>query len=176
MKTKIATLILSIVFLASCSSSRYGSVPKVRKHNQTVAQQPTKKKHQIAETEGIASKPVEINTQNTATEIPLAPQKQNIATMPAPSNTVATPTTPKTVEKGLDIKERLSPRQIKKLEKLKKHTDAKEIAKGSWLWFIVVGIVFLILAAIIPWVLGWLLYIVGCVLIIYGLLMLLGLV
>ncbi len=176
MKTKIATLILSIVFLASCSSSRYGSVPKVRKHNQTVAQKPAKKKQQIAETEGIASKPAEIATQNTVAEIPLAPQKQNIATMPAPSNTVATPTAPKTVEKGVDIKERLSPRHIKKLEKLKKYTSTKEVQKGSWLWFIVVGIVFLILAAIIPWVLGWLLYVVGCILIIYGLLMLLGIV
>ena len=96
--------------------------------------------------------------------------------MPASSNTVATPTAPKTVEKGLDIEERLSPRHIKKLEKLKKYTSTKEVEKGSWLWFIVVGIVFLILAAIIPWVLGWLLYVVGCILIIYGLLMLLGIV
>lgn len=176
MKTKIAIFALSIVFLASCSSSRYGSVPKVRKHNQTLAQQPTKKKHQIAETEGIASKPAEINTQNTSTEIPLAPQKQNIATMPAPAKNSASAATPTTVEKGLDIQQQLSPRHIKKLEKLKKHTATKEVAKGSWLWYVIVGLILVILGAIIPWVLGWLLYVVGCVAIIYGLLILLGIV
>ena len=181
MKTKIAILILSIVFLASCSSSRYGSVPKVRKHNQTVAQKPAKKKQVIAETEEIASKPVDINTEIAAAEIPLAPQKQDIATMPAPSNTVAAtpapaPKTVETIKKGLDIKERLSPRQIKKLEKLKKHTSTKEVEKGSWLWYVVVGLILVIIGAIIPWVLGWIIYVVGTIAIIYGLLMLLGIV
>ena len=180
MKAKIVILILSVVFLASCSNMRYGHMPKAKKQKHAVAKTTEKKKEHLAETEGIAAKPAEVASTPIAAEIPLAPQKTVIGTIPAPAKETATPAVaPQTVEKANNVKEQLSPRQVKKLEKLKKQTETKEIAKGSWLWYVVVGLVLVILAYVvymaIP-LLGWLLYLAGCLAILYGLLMLLGII
>ena len=177
MKAKIVILILSVVFLASCSNMRYGHMPKAKKQKHAVAKTPEKKKEHLAETEGIAAKPAEVASTPIAAEIPLAPQKTVIGTMPAPAKETATPAVaPQTVEKANNVKEQLSPRQVKKLEKLKKQAETKEIAKGSWLWYVVVGLVLVIIGAIIPWILGWIFYVVGLIAILYGLLMLLGII
>lgn len=177
MKAKIVILILSVVFLASCSNMRYGHMPKAKKQKHAVAKTPEKKKEHLAETEGIAAKPAEVASTPIAAEIPLAPQKTVIGTMPAPAKETATPAVaPQTVEKANNVKEQLSSRQVKKLEKLKKQAETKEIAKGSWLWYVVVGLVLVIIGAIIPWILGWIFYVVGLIAILYGLLMLLGII
>lgn len=174
MKIRIITLVLSIVFLASCSSSRYGRIPKGKKQKHVVAKKQFRKKKAYSAQELLQAKDLqEITAVNAEKEInikevePLTPQQAREIVAQQNTQNVK-------VEKNQlrqTIKEILKPNSTKKQEA---QNQTNEIQKGTWLWYIVVGLVLFIVAVILPGLIGALFYIASLIAILIGLLMLLG--
>ena len=174
MKTRIITLVLSIVFLASCSSSRYGRIPKAKKQKHTVAKKQKQFKKNTKSVELIAIKKATEKLDVEAPEVVLSKiEAVNVngtktVTKAPEQTTLATPSVAKKIDA---LKQVLKPNKV---EKLKKQSESKEISKGSWLWYVVVGIVLMLIGALIP-IVGWVFYVIGVIAVIIGLLILLGL-
>lgn len=175
MKSKIVVLLLSVVFLASCSSSRYGRIPKAKKKKHTAAVKQFKK-NKLNTVELAAIKKTAQNSAIEKAEVVLnKPQSINISKRNATANalTKVTLTTKSASKKVASIKQILKPNKIKQTEK---QTSTKDIEKGSWLWYIVVGLVLLLVAALLSGLIGYIFYVAGVVAVVLGLLMLLGLI
>lgn len=178
MKAKVLIIWLAgMLALASCGT-RYGHVPKVKgKQQHTVVKERKEKQRQaeavvtvepkkatITATEGLAT----VNTEKAT-----APEtKQEVKTRKssAKSAKVATPAPEQAeaVSKPVDTR---------KLERIKKQLNKAEGASPhSWLWYIIVGVIFILLAAIIGGLAGYILYVVGVIAVIFGLLALIGIV
>jgi hypothetical protein len=177
MKTSITLIAVAFTLvLASCSGSRYGHVPKGKKQKQ-VATQNTPVKKRLNERFTAITKKAEIEKATTdnsvamdyKVEVPAAPKADNYSPKTRRSSAEKN-----AVEQSRFEEQVLSP---EKTSKIKENTAVEsERAEHSWLWYIIVGLIFLLLAAIIPWTLGWIFYIVGVIAIIVGLLALLGIV
>jgi len=179
MKTSITLIAVAFVLvLSSCSGARYGHLPMVKRQKQAVAQHTPHKKRLNTKTTVVPKKIEiekavtndEINT-NYVVAVPPAPSKNNDFTFKSRKNR-----TEKNIsEEQTIVKEHsLSPWDANK--NLKNSAAEKQMVEHNWLWYIIVGLIFLLLAAIIPWTLGWIFYIVGVIAIIIGLLALLGIV
>jgi thiol:disulfide interchange protein len=169
MKIRIIALLLSVAFLASCSSSRYGRIPKAKKQKHTVAKKQFRKKR-VKQVEGIVAKKPSANTE-------LENPQLTISELEIPQNNHKTNTKKEITRASVQnrneqstIKQILKPNKTQKVER---ETDNQEVANGSWLWYVIVGIVLMLIGAIIP-VVGWVFYVVGVIAVIYGLLKLLG--
>lgn len=173
MKIRIIALVLSIAFLASCSSSRYGRIPKAKKQKHVVAKKQFRKK-KVKQTEEISAKKpivaIEIQTpQLSSNNIVVEYKTQTKATQK--NNKTTVPTAVQNVENRESIQQILKPNKTQKIEK---ETKNQEVKKGSWLYYVVVGIVLLLVGGLIGTIIGWLLVVAGTLAIIYGLLVLLG--
>lgn len=174
MKFKVVVLLLSVVFLASCSNSRYGRIPKAKKQKHSVAKKQFKK-NKLNTLELVAIKRTIQATDFQNPELVLNKveavnvEGKKIASKRGAKTTIAAPTVVKNIDA---VKQILKPNKIKQLEK---NTNTKEIAKGSWLWYVIVGIVLILIGGLIGTVIGSIFYIVGVIAVILGLLILLGL-
>lgn len=174
-------LLLAIVglLLSSCSS-RYGHIPKVRKHKKIVKvkkHKPTKK--QIKEVYALGNKKPsvssEVNPSITRTE---ATTSNRVRNKTLSSNTDAYKSINQKTLDG-DINTTIGSRSLKKITSAPQNESAENAQQErsrSWLYYIVVGLIFLLLAALIVWPFGWIFYIVGLIAIFVGLLALIGLV
>lgn len=181
MKTRLLLPALALLFvLSSCSNVRFGHVPKVKAKKQTAVAQKSPEKKNITAPEVIESKKqpatdvvANYEIPGNSDFLPATPLKSTDKTT-APKTMVTKPTK---ADKTNSLQEILSPKQLKKLKKAEKMTATKKVEKGSWLWFIIVGLVLILIAVILPIpVLNWLIYVIGVILIIYGLLMFLDIV
>lgn len=179
MKTRLLLPALALLFvLSSCSNVRFGHVPKVKAKKQTAVAQKSPEKKNITAPEVIESKKQPATDVVANYEIPgntdflpAAPLKSTDKTT-APKTTV---TKPAKADKTNSLQEILSPKQLKKLKKVEKMAATKE-ANHSWLWYIVIGLVLLLIGAILASIglglVGWIFWLVGVIAIIYGLLVL----
>jgi uncharacterized surface anchored protein len=184
MKTRILlpTLALLLV-LASCSSSRFGYVPKVKAKKQTaVAQKAPEKKNintsAIIETKKQPATEVVVNYEiaenNSFSEA--APLKSDVKTNKTQSTTVSKPAK---TGKTNSLQDVLSPKQQRKLRKAEKLAKTTE-AKHGGLWYIIVGLILILIGAVLAaiglGIVGWLFWLVGIIAIIYGLLVIIDVV
>lgn len=172
MKTRILLPALALLLvLSSCSNMRFGHVPKVKaKKQETVAQKPAKK-HKVAQLPALEGKEEGLQAVEPDYSIQQPVVASPMTVSPEKTTTVTTEQAPL---KSDNTATTLSPKIQKKIKKIESLTATKKVEKGSWLWFVIVGIVLVLLGVIIPWVLGWLFYVIGVICIIYGLLMFLG--
>lgn len=163
--------IVLLLVLSSCSNMRFGHVPKVKaKKQETVAQKPTKKQ-KVAQLPALEVKQDGLQAVEPDYSIQHPVVASPMTVSPEKTTTVTTEQAP---VKGDNTSTVLSPKIQKKIKKIENLTATKKVEKGSWLWFVIVGLVLVLLGVIIPWVLGWLFYVIGVICIIYGLLMFLG--
>lgn len=177
MKLRVITLLVTVALLASCSS-RYGYMPKGKKQKHTVAKKEFRKK-KIAPVEGITIKRPDNGSNYQQPEITVAEVEPIKIERTEKQNTVA-PNTPKkdaaspiVVKKAERLKQILKPNRTQKVEK---QSDTKEVARGSFLWYLIVGLVLILIGALLPGVVGYIFYVVGVIAIIFALLILLGIV
>ncbi|MHB1278577.1 MAG: hypothetical protein ACYC1Q_09265 [Bacteroidia bacterium] len=160
------------LILASCSQQRYANRARVHVNDQAKEQV----KQEQKEVASIAPKPAEAIK-------PELKQAEDAKTVQAEKITPK----PREVFKQLTSKESITflreaakdPKQIKDLV-VKPDNQTKRDFKsetgmetGRWLTWIIVGLILVLLGLIIPWTLGWLLYAVGSVLIVIGIIFLL---
>jgi hypothetical protein len=177
MKNRLLLPALTLLFiLSSCSNMRFGHVPKLKPKKQTAVAQRTPEKKNITVSEVIESKKqpatkvvANYEVPNNADFSPAAPLTSTDKTT-APKTTV---TKPAKKDKTHSLQELLSPKQIKKLKKSEKMAATKE-ANHNWLWYIVVGIVLILIGAVLAAIelglIGAIFWLVGVIAIIYGLL------
>lgn len=179
MKTRFLLFAASLLILSSCSS-RYGYMPKGKKQKHTVAKKEFRKK-KIAPIEGITIKrPDNVSNyqQPEVAVVEVEPSKVKRTK----TNTVAAKkaNNHKEVKTPVQAKTRdfvLSPPTIEKINKAKELTEQQDTkAAHSWLWYLIVGLIFLLLAALLIWPFGWIFYVIGVICIVIGLLALLGIV
>lgn len=173
MKSNLLIVLLVSLFLASCSGSRYGHMPKVKKGNNNTQAQKTYKKKEIAPLVNVAGKTIQTASPaaqevtftaiNTPTESPkqITPNKKSLRQI---------------VKTNKGEESTLIPAITLKVKKLTKTKAQNEERSRSWLWYIVVGIIFILIGALIGTIIGSILYLVGVIAIIFGLLALLGIV
>ncbi|HYG15560.1 MAG TPA: hypothetical protein VEC12_07380 [Bacteroidia bacterium] len=177
MKAKVLIIWLAgMLALASCGT-RYGHVPKVKgKQQHTAVKKPDEKQRKAEAAVTVAPKKAAIavmdgsaavNTEQAAApttttkKVKSRKNRTQLADAPAPGQT-------ETV---------LKPGTVKKVESIKKQLkQAEGAATHSWLWYIIVGVIFILLAAIIGGLAGYILYVVGVIAVIFGLLALIGIV
>lgn len=161
------------LILASCSQQRYANRARVQVNDQAKEQVNEEQK----EVASIAPKPVEAVT-------PEVKQQADEAKTVQPEKV-----TPKAKEvfKQLTSKESITflretvkdPKQIKDLvvkpdNQTKRTFEAKTgLETGMWLTWIIVGLILLLLGVLIPWELGWLLWTIGSIVIVIGVILLL---
>ncbi len=160
------------LILASCSQQRYANRARVHKNDQAKEQVKEEKK----EVASIAPKP----TESVKPELK-QPEEAKVVT---PENVKPKA---KEVFKQLTSKETRTflseavkdPKQIKDLvvkpdNQTKRDFKAKTgLETGMWLTWIIVGLILLLLGVLIPWELGWLLWTIGSIVIVIGVILLL---
>lgn len=173
MKSKVIILLLSVVFLASCSNSRYGHVPKGNKNTAKIKRHTSRysKTAEAKKIETIATKTIVETSELPNIHMPDVKQPKVVAKSPKTTNTLKAESKLNTLETNSIINKTLKPQNT---EKKTKQTKESDIAKGSWLWYVIVGIVLMLVGAIVP-VVGWVFYVIGVIAVIVGLLILLGL-
>ncbi len=169
MKIRIIALLLSVAFLASCSSSRYGRIPKGKKQKHVVAKKQFRKKR-VKQVEGVVAKKPSANYELETTQLAISKVEVPKKTQKVNSKRETTQALVQNSNEQNTIKQILKPNKTRKVEK---EAESHEVANGSWLWYVIVGIVLMLIGALIP-VVGWVFYVVGVIAVIYGLLKLLG--
>jgi Flp pilus assembly protein TadB len=179
MKAKVLIMLLAgMLAFASCGT-RYGHVPKVKGKQQHTAVKKTTKEKQRQQETAVTIEPkkdaVAIAEGSTAvnTEQAVAPTStQKVKTRK--NRTQAAETVAPAPEQAGTV---LKPNDTRKLERIKKQLKQNEGSSvHSWLWYIIIGVIFILLAAIIGGLVGYILYVVGVIAIIFGLLALIGIV
>lgn len=177
MKAKVLIIWLAgMLALASCGT-RYGHVPKVKgKQQHTVVKERKEKQRNVEAAVTVEPKRAAIAVMegdaavNTA---PAATQENREVKTRRKNSRVADNVSP-TPEQAETV---LKPVDVKKLERIKEQVKQAEGASPhSWLWYIIVGVIFILLAAIIGGLAGYILYVVGVIAVIFGLLALIGIV
>lgn len=180
MKNYILLFSALVLIFSSCSSSRYGHVPKGSKHTAKVVKHKSKySKKQSNEITTLDLKKADLNATLAAIEVEL--EKVDFEAVEKTETKAAEKRNTNSAVKKDNVKKDnafvLSPPAIKKTLKQNSEKALEEVqASRSWLYYIVVGLIFLLLAAIIVWPFGWIFYLVGVIAIIVGLLALIGIV
>ena len=172
MKNKFLLIAVSVFFLSSCSDMRYAGMQKVKQNPSATIAQNENEKISTPEIKAIQPKNEEVVLNNS--EVNSVVINENNKTFanktPKKSDRFKQSKTKKTINNTPE-----NPTKISQKNALEHNQTINQshIEKGSWLWYIIVGLVFLLIGSIITGIVGNILWIVGIVLLVYGLLVLL---
>ena len=183
MKIIISTII-AVLFLTSCSNQRYGAISKVKHHPKTDNQtsNETSKKTEMVVTnshqkldinlpilEENSLIPIEIQKQETSSKADLSNKGNKTDKIASTLHSFVAPFIPQSNSKIQKLTER-------KISQKDQNTTETQAARG-WFYYIIVGLLFLLLAFFFPnTLIGWIFYVIALIAFIYGFLALIDIV
>lgn len=177
MKNYLLLFSALVLIFSSCSSSRYGHVPKGNKHSAEIVKHPSKYSKANNKQSLALLNQKKVVTITSSTEVQLNEVDAPVIIQPKTAVKNDTKATVKANTINQNKTFVLSPPAINKILKKNGQSGLDKVqAERSWLYYLIVGVILVLIASLLVGLIGYIFYVAGVIALILAILALFGII